>query len=242
MAKDALIGTGLVGSALLEQREFNFVYNSRNRYEIRGMEFDSVYCAAMPGTMWKANLYPNADRSTLEDLFDSLNSIKCKRFILISTVAVYENGAKKNETECPFPDSHYGRNRLDLEKFVQDRFPNYLIVRLPALVHKNLKKGPLYDLKYNHEVDKLCPNSYYQWYALKYLNRDVNLSLQNKINLINFVTCPISMNSLCNWFKPDLVDKLMGDKPLNYDIRSIYGDIGPFPFNELEEYFNENVL
>ena len=39
----------------------------------------------------------------------------------------------------------YGKNRFWLEKKITENFPNHLIVRLPALYGKNLKKNFIYD-------------------------------------------------------------------------------------------------
>mgnify|MGYP002224763577 CR=1 FL=1 len=40
----------------------------------------------------------------------------------------------------------YGRNRLQLERWVREDYPNALIVRLPALYGIGLKKNFLFDL------------------------------------------------------------------------------------------------
>ena len=68
--------------------------------------------------------------------------------VLVSTIAVYADSRGCDETS-PLPAGElpaYGRNRLQLERWVREDFPDALIVRLPALYGKGLKKNFLYDL------------------------------------------------------------------------------------------------
>ena len=69
--------------------------------------------------------------------------------VLISSIAVYADSRGKNEDDEPDTDglSAYGSNRLQLERWVREDFPAALIVRLPALYGKGLKKNFLYDLR-----------------------------------------------------------------------------------------------
>ena len=86
----ALIGfTGFVGNSLQKQTSFDAFYRSTNIQEIVGKEFDMVICAGAPAQKWIANREPEADKKTINFLIKNINTINCKRFVLISTVDVF---------------------------------------------------------------------------------------------------------------------------------------------------------
>jgi len=90
---NALIGySGFVGGTLLKQTAFEGLYRSTNIGEIEGKSFDTVVCAGAPAQKWIANREPEADREKIEGLIAHLKSVRCKTFILISTVDVFKNG------------------------------------------------------------------------------------------------------------------------------------------------------
>lgn len=62
--------------------------------------------------------------------------------MLISSIAVYADSRGKDEQSPMTPDGlpAYGRNRLQLERWVREDYPNALIVRLPALYGIGLKR------------------------------------------------------------------------------------------------------
>ncbi|RYG95008.1 MAG: pyridine nucleotide transhydrogenase, partial [Alphaproteobacteria bacterium] len=138
---NALIGfSGFVGSTLLKQADFERLYRSTNISEIEGQSFDTVVCAGAPAQKWIANREPDADREKIEGLIAHLKSVRCKTFILISTVDVFKNAIGVDE-ETPVDATGlqaYGLHRCLLEKFVESHFPNHLIVRLPGLVGPGL--------------------------------------------------------------------------------------------------------
>ena len=71
-----------------------------------------------------------------------------RRLVLISSIAVYRDSRGKDE-QSPMETEGlppYGANRLQLEQWVREDFPDAMIVRLPALYGKGLKKNFLYDL------------------------------------------------------------------------------------------------
>lgn len=74
--------------------------------------------------------------------------MQCDNFILISTVDVYDikSGVDEDYIINPEKADYYGRNRLEFEKFVKDKFPKFTIIRLPALFGSGLKKNFIYDL------------------------------------------------------------------------------------------------
>lgn len=79
---------------------------------------------------------------------ENLRQIAPKQLVLISSIAVYADSRGKDEQSPMTPDGlpAYGRNRLQLERWVREDYPNALIVRLPALYGIGLKKNFLFDL------------------------------------------------------------------------------------------------
>lgn len=148
-SKNCLVGhTGFVGSALLRQTTFRHCYNSDNIADIDGQEFATLVCAAAPGSMLEANRSPERDRERIQALIQRLSRIRTQRFILISSIAVLADcDGRDDETTRAFQrDLAYGRHRRDLEAFVEDHFSDSLIVRLPALFGRGLRKNFVFDL------------------------------------------------------------------------------------------------
>lgn len=146
---DALIGyTGFVGSNLATQHKFDGLYNSSNIHDISGQRFESVVCAAAPGSMLEANKFPERDKEKIDSLIEHLKSIKTDKMILISSIAVLDKfSGMYNETTANFQhDLAYGRNRRWLETFCLEHFKNTKIIRLPALFGCGLKKNFLFDI------------------------------------------------------------------------------------------------
>lgn len=146
---DALIGSsGFVGGDLRRQHSFECEYNSRNVSGSAYRSFDLVVCAAAPGSMFEANRFPDRDKASIANLIQTLQGLRCQRFVLVSSIAVLENfGAGADESTNNFEHSSaYGKNRRALEEFCTQRFPNLLIVRLPALFGVGLRKNFLFDL------------------------------------------------------------------------------------------------
>lgn len=79
---------------------------------------------------------------------ENLRQIAPKQLVLISSIAVYADSRGKDEQSPMTPDGlpAYGRNRLQLERWVREDYPHALIVRLPALYGIGLKKNFLFDL------------------------------------------------------------------------------------------------
>lgn len=144
-----LIGaTGFVGGALLRQTTFDACFNSRNVDEIEGQSFSTLVCAAAPGSMIEANTAPERDRAQIHGLIDRLSKVHAQRFILVSSIAVLSDFAGNHvESTHAFQQSlAYGRHRRELEAFVESHFASHLVVRLPALFGRGLRKNFIFDL------------------------------------------------------------------------------------------------
>lgn len=146
---DALIGrTGFVGGTLLRQRTFAAAYNRANIHEACEHSFETVICAAAPGSMFEANRFPEADTAAVEALIEHLDTLRTEHFVLISTIAVLADFASgADEATDDFQDDlAYGRNRRRLEVFCTQRFAHCTILRLPALFGPGLRKNFLFDV------------------------------------------------------------------------------------------------
>lgn len=114
-----------------------------------GSRPDLCVYAGAPAAMFLANADPEADLAVMAAARENLRKIAPKALVLISSIAVYGDSRGKDEDDEPDAENlpAYGRNRLQLEHWVREDFPEALIVRLPALYGKGLKKNFLYDLR-----------------------------------------------------------------------------------------------
>lgn len=99
----------------------------------------------------------------------------------------------------------YGQNRLWFEEQLLNNFENLYILRLSALIHKNITKNVLYDLKHQCYLDKINLNARLQWYDLTNLKTDIDYSLNNKIQVRNLVSEGIFNQEIIDKFFPGTV-------------------------------------
>lgn len=218
----ALIGyTGFVGGNLLTQQTFNNCYNSRNIAAINAREFTTVYCAGVPAAKWIANREPDNDKQNIDALCSHLNTIKADKFILISTVDVYpepidvDESSPINLSAC----QPYGKHRLQLEEFISARFDT-LIVRLPGLFGKGLKKNIIFDFLNDNNIEQINPNGVFQFYDLKHLRKDIDIALQHDLSLLNISSEPVSVTDVAQVCLGDAFDNGITDPGARYDYRS----------------------
>lgn len=102
--------------------------------------------------------------------------LAAKKVVLISTVDVYLQPVEADEDTSIIRESlqPYGKHRLELETFIEDRF-DALVVRLPGLFGKGIKKNIVYDFLHNNLVDKIHKNSVFQFYNLEHLWQDIQV-------------------------------------------------------------------
>lgn len=144
-----LVGhTGFVGSNLLESNAFDLCFNSKNISEAFGLNPDILVYSGVRAEKFLANKEPEKDFEIIQDAIENIKRIDPKQIILISTVDVYPNPVAVDEnTEIDLDAVQpYGKNRLYLENWVASNFNDYLIVRLPGLFGKNIKKNFIFDL------------------------------------------------------------------------------------------------
>jgi nucleoside-diphosphate-sugar epimerase len=225
----ALIGyTGFVGSTLMNQTEFDSLYRSTNIHEIQSdsNEFDIVVCAAAPAKKWLANKKPDEDKSNIEKLIKNLDYLKVKKFVLISTVDVFSNPVDVNELSTVSLDGlhPYGLNRRELEIFVQERFSDHHIVRLPGLVGPGLKKNVIYDFKNNNNLELIESRSSFQFYPMNNLWSDIKKVIRHNLKLVHLTAESIEVSELAKLsFGLDFKNEI--GAPVKYDFKTIYGEL-----------------
>lgn len=146
---DLLVGsTGFVGGNLRAAHTFAALAHSRDVAAQYGTQPDVCVYAGVPAAMFLANAAPEQDLAVMRAARENIRAIRPKQLVLISTIAVYADSRGCDESVAPAGESlpAYGKNRLQLEHWVREDFPHALIVRLPALYGRGLKKNFLFDL------------------------------------------------------------------------------------------------
>lgn len=151
---NALVGyTGFVGSNIYDASKVNnkkidVVYNSKNIEDAFGTKPDTLIFAGLRAEKYLANKDPQYDYTLIENAWKNICKINPKKLVLISTIDVFKNPQDVNENACidTVDLCAYGYNRYLLESYAREKYPDALIVRLPALFGKNIKKNFIYDL------------------------------------------------------------------------------------------------
>lgn len=194
----ALIGhTGFVGTNLRAALPFDVLVNSKNLEELRGRSFELVVCAGVRAEKWKANRDPDGDLAGIDRLLTVLREVRARRFVLVSTVDVFEDPVGVDESAAADAHHPYGRHRRLLEALCAHEFPT-LIARLPALFGPGLKKNALFDLLHDNQVEKIHPESRYQFYDVRWLWPDVEKAHAAGIQLLHLATEPIAMREIAS--------------------------------------------
>lgn len=145
---NALVGyTGFVGSNLYDTGNFDRVFNSGNIEEAYGMKPDLLIYAGMRAEKYLANSAPKKDMELVIQAEENISRIGPKKLVLISTIDIFHVPKGVDEkSKVDTVDLHpYGYNRYQLELWARDHYPNALIIRLPGLFGKNIKKNFIYD-------------------------------------------------------------------------------------------------
>jgi len=145
---NALVGyTGFVGSNLYEAGEFDSVYNSKNIREAFGTNPDILVYAGLRAEKYLANNDSEKDLEQIRIAEDNISRINPKKLVLISTIDVFKKPSGVDEDSIIDTDGlhAYGYNRYLLECWVREHYQDALIIRLPGLFGKNIKKNFIYD-------------------------------------------------------------------------------------------------
>jgi hypothetical protein len=224
-----LIGhTGFVGGTLARGARFSAAFNSVNVDSLRGREFDLLICAGVSSVKWLANKDPEADRTGIARLTDALAEVRAREFVLISTIDVYPDpsaGLDESATLDPAANHAYGRHRLELERWIAERFSNVRVVRLPALFGAALRKNALYDLLHGNMLDSINPAAVFQWYPTVRLWRDIQTIRSAGLNLVNLFPPPLPMSLLVNAFFPGAPVGPSALPAPRYDLRTRHAEL-----------------
>jgi hypothetical protein len=238
---NALIGaSGFVGSTLLRQTGFEALYRSTNIAEIDGRSFDTVVCAAAPAQKWMANRDPAADRRNIDALIGHLDTLSCRRFVLVSTVDVF--GAPEGVDEDSLADERtlhpYGLHRRLLERFCAQRFERCLVLRLPGLVGPGLRKNVLFDFLNDNNLDGIDARGVFQFYPMVNLWADLQRAVDSGLPLLHLAGQPVSVAEVAREAFGLDFDNQLADPPARYDLRSrhaaLFGGQGPYAYSRRE--------
>ncbi|MGE8412854.1 MAG: pyridine nucleotide transhydrogenase [Pseudomonas sp.] len=237
----ALIGfSGYVGSTLLKQTDFDALYRSTNIQDIEGNDFDLVVCAGAPAQKWIANREPEEDRKKIDALIGHLRTIKCKTFILISTVDVFKTPIEVDESTIVDEDGlhAYGLHRRLLEKFVEEHFSEHLIIRLPGLVGPGLRKNVIFDFLNENNLSAIESRGVFQFYPMVNLWYDIQTALQAGLKLVHLTAAPISVADVALDGFGKVFDQELANSPARYDMQtchaSVFGAQGRHQYSQRE--------
>ncbi|MCX4338292.1 MAG: sugar nucleotide-binding protein [Lachnospiraceae bacterium] len=144
----ALVGyTGFVGSNIYAAGEFDAAYNSKNIEEAYNTRPELLIYAGMRAEKYLANNEPEKDVELIVQAERNISCINPEKLVLISTVDVFKKPKDVDETTIVDTENlhPYGYHRYLLEQWVRENYPDALIIRLPGLFGKNIKKNFIYD-------------------------------------------------------------------------------------------------
>jgi nucleoside-diphosphate-sugar epimerase len=221
----ALVGySGFVGSNLDAQAIFTDRYNSQNFRTMQGERYDEVVCAGIQAVKWWANQNPEQDWAAIAPLLDVLATTQIKRFILISTVDVYFDPVAVDErTRIVTERLHsYGLHRWQVEEWVRARYDNHMIVRLPGLFGRGLKKNLIYDLLSRKPVHGFDARSSFQFYDLARLSNDLERAAGADLQTVNFAVPPVTVRDVAKRVTGETFGNMAETQPVRYDMRTIH--------------------
>ena len=198
MSCDLLVGsTGFVGGNLLAKHTFAAECHSSDITAQYGTRPDLCVYAGVPAAMFLANADPEADLAVMRAARENIRQIAPKRLVLISSIAVLADSRGVYE-DSPAQDneglSAYGKNRLQLERWVREDFPDALIVRLPALYGAGIRKNFLFDL---HTITPamLRPEKYSELAAKSPLVKSAYTLADNGFYKLNGTADPVALRA-----------------------------------------------
>lgn len=237
MSTSMLVGyTGFVGSNIAAKHDFTWNINSKNKEEAYGKKPDLLVYAGLRAEKFLANKDPEADMATIIEAMEQIKKIEPKKLVLISTVDVYKNPVNVDEdsaidTQDLLP---YGANRYKLEQMIRKEWKDALIIRLPGLFGKNIKKNFIYD--FIHVIPGMLKTD-------KYLELSVRSNLVKKSyrDLGNgFYKCTVTENANTSEQGVGAVEELKREfKSLGFSALNFTDSRGVFQFYNLANLWKD---
>ena len=238
---DALVGwSGFVGNTLLRQRPFAHRFRSTDIDLIRDRDFDTIVCAGAPAQKWIANRQPDADQAGLDRLMAALRDARCRQFVLVSTVDVFQD-ARGVDEDSLVDEAHlhaYGLNRRRLERFVEATFAEHLVIRLPGLVGPGLRKNVIFDLHNDNRLDLVDSRGVFQFYPMVNLWQDIVTALAARLQLVHLTAAPVAVEEVARLGFGRSFEQVLPATPARYDFRSrhaaLFGGGGDYQYSVRE--------
>lgn len=238
---NSLIGfSGFVGGTLLKQKSFSSLYRSNNIGEIDNQVFDTVVCAGAPAQKWIANREPHNDLQKIRELIEHLRTVKCNTFILISTVDVFKTpiGVDEDSNVDETGLHAYGLHRRLLEKFVEEHFPNHLVVRLPGLVGPGLRKNVIFDFLNENNTHLIDSRGVFQFYPMINLWFDIETALSAGLKLVHLTAAPVAVADISQQGFSKPFTNVLSNPTGYYDMQSkyaeVFGGVGRYQYSARE--------
>lgn len=262
--KIALVGyTGFVGSNINAAAgdKIEGLYNSKNIESAYGTKPDLLIYAGLRAEKYLANNDPEKDMQLILQAEENISKIDPKKLVLISTIDVFKRPVEVDEDAVIDTDGlhAYGYNRYMLECWVRDNYPDAIIIRLPGLYGKNLKKNFIYD--YIHvipsalkaeKMDELCRSdkdivNYYKlcddgFYRVNQLSVLEGNELKDRFRSVGFSALNFTDSRAVYQFYD--LSSLWDDIQilLNNDIRLWHAAVEPVSAGELYTYLCRDVF
>jgi hypothetical protein len=218
-------GFGMIGSNIVEQysndNEISII-TRENFLDFEHKIFDLIFCAAADGRKYLANSEPYNDLINVMSLVQSVRLLKCRKFILVSTIDVYNSVGNVGDenSRIAIERFSYGSNRLSLEIALREVFGNKLtVIRLQGIIANNLKKNILFDIKNQKSFVQLGNESKMQYYPLKMFRNHIEEVLSKSLVLCNLSCQPISYFELQEIMEFQIP---VSDTNVIYDVRSLF--------------------
>lgn len=146
----SLVGyTGFVGSNIhaAAKDEIQGLYNSKNIEAAYGTKPELLIYAGLRAEKYLANNAPEQDMAQIRQAEENIRKIAPEKLVLISTIDVFKTPKKVDERTVIDMEGlpAYGYNRYQLELWVRENYPDAMIIRLPGLYGKGIRKNFIYD-------------------------------------------------------------------------------------------------
>jgi hypothetical protein len=96
-------------------------------------------------------------------------------------------------------------------------------VRLPAIFGTGLRKNVIFDLLNDNRLERVNPDSRFQWYPLARLPQDLETVEASRLSLVNLFTEPVATRAILSSFFPEKKAGYEPDPPVSYDLRTRHG-------------------